>query len=277
MNKSPNLNKSNIIDENTNILNANESLNYQNKNKIINNENITSNESNKNSNPLKIIFPFKDLKEIKPINEEENIYLNTEYKKIVNEILKKEELNSPLTQNKYLEGEINILDKIIKSHSNIKNISQIKELRTLKLTINKNFGMLNDIGYYIPNLIELNLEGSEISSISDIGISFQNLIKLNVSNCKLLDLSGIVCFKKLEELNANNNMIKDLIDLEMCNEIQILKLSNNKIEDEDNLYFLVTCEKLKIIYLNGNIIADKIKAKKELKEILNNNIQIILD
>ena len=36
--------------------------------------------------------------------------------------------------------------------------------------------MLNDIGYYIPNLIELNLEGSEISSISDIGISFQNLI-----------------------------------------------------------------------------------------------------
>ena len=98
-----------------------------------------------------------------------------------------------------------------------------------------------------------------------------------MSNCKLLDLSGIICFKKLQELNANNNMIKDLIDLEMCNEIQILKLSNNKIEDEDNLYFLVTCEKLKIIYLNGNIIADKIKAKKELKEILNNNIQIILD
>ena len=122
MNKSSNLNKSNIIDENTNILNANESLNYQNKNKIINNENITSNESNKNSNPLKIIFPFKDLKEIKPINEEENIYLNTEYKKIVNEILKKEELNSPLTQNKYLEGEINILDKIIKSHSKFWNV-----------------------------------------------------------------------------------------------------------------------------------------------------------
>ena len=277
MSNSSHLNKSNVSDENTNILNENDGLNYQNKNKIINNENIITNESNKNLNSLKLFFPFKDIKELELKNEDEYIYLNTEYKKLVDEILKKEELNSSFTENKYLEGKINILDKIIKSHSNIKNITQIKELRTLKLTINKNFGMLNDIGYYLPNLLELNLEGSEVSSILDIGISFQNLIKLNVSNCKLLDLSGIVCFKKLEELNANNNMIKDLIDLEMCNEIQTLKLSNNKIEEEDNLYFLVSCEKLKIIYLNGNIIADKIKEKKELKEILNSNIQIILD
>jgi hypothetical protein len=277
MSNSSHLNKSNVSDENTNILNENDGLNYQNKNKIINNENIITNESNKNLNSLKLFFPFKDIKELELKNEDENIYLNTEYKKLVDEILKKEELNSSFTENKYLEGKINILDKIIKRHSNIKNITQIKELRTLKLTINKNFGMLNDIGYYLPNLLELNLEGSEVSSILDIGISFQNLIKLNVSNCKLLDLSGIVCFKKLEELNANNNMIKDLIDLEMCNEIQTLKLSNNKIEEEDNLYFLVSCEKLKIIYLNGNIIADKIKEKKELKEILNSNIQIILD
>ena len=166
---------------------------------------------------------------------------------------------------------------MIIKYSDIRNISQIKELKTLKLKIKKNFGMLNDIGYYIPNLIELNLEGSEILSILDIGISFQNLIKLNVSNCKLIDLSGIICFKKLEELNASNNLIKDLIDLEMCNEIKILNLNNNKIEDEDNLYFLLSCEKLEKLFLRGNLISDKMKENENLKNILNNNIQIILD
>ena len=166
--------------------------------------------------------------------------------------------------------------KIIYLNGNI-IADKIKEKKTLKLKINKNFGMLNDIGYYIPNLIELNLEGSEILSILDIGISFQNLIKLNVSNCKLIDLSGIICFKKLEELNASNNLIKDLIDLEMCNEIKILNLNNNKIEDEDNLYFLLSCEKLEKLFLRGNLISDKMKENENLKNILNNNIQIILD
>ena len=259
-------NKSNISDENKNTLN-NSNDNLITTNKITN----TLSENNKQVGNLKLFFINKDINDINNENFENKKFTDTEYKKVVNEILKNEQ------GEEFLEGKSNILDKVILKYSNIKNISQIKQTKSIKLTIDKNFGMLNDIGYYLPNLIELNLEGSEISSISDIGISFQNLIKLNVSNCKLLDLSGIVCFKKLEELNANNNMIKDLIDLEMCNEIQTLKLSNNKIEEEDNLYFLVSCEKLKIIYLNGNIIADKIKEKKELKEILNSNIQIILD
>ena len=210
-------------------------------------------------------------------NEDDNKFTNSEYKILIDEILKNNELNFRLNQNKILEGKINILDQIITKYSDIRNISQIKELKTLKLKIKKNFGMLNDIGYYIPNLIELNLEGSEISSILDIGISFQNLIKLNVSNCKFIDLSGIICFKKLEELNASNNLIKDLIDLEMCNQIKILNLNNNKIEDEDNLYFLLSCEKLEKLFLSGNLISDKMKENENIKNILNNNIQIILD
>ena len=89
MSNSSHLNKSNVSDENTNILNENDGLNYQNKNKIINNENIITNESNKNLNSLKLFFPFKDIKELELKNEDENIYLNTEYKKLVDEIFKK--------------------------------------------------------------------------------------------------------------------------------------------------------------------------------------------
>ena len=275
MNNSSNSHIINIIDENKNILNTNDNSNDNNKLELINNLNISLNEPKKNLNPLKLFFPFKDIKEMK--NEDDNKFTNSEYKILIDEILKNNELNFPLNQNKILEGKINILDKMIIKYSDIRNISQIKELKTLKLKIKKNFGMLNDIGYYIPNLIELNLEGSEISSILDIGISFQNLIKLNVSNCKLIDLSGIICFKKLEELNASNNLIKDLIDLEMCNQIKILNLNNNKIEDEDNLYFLLSCEKLEKLFLRGNLISDKMKENENLKNILNNNIQIILD
>ena len=237
---------------------------------IISTTKISSNKNEMNNQlgNLKLFFLNKDIKDIK---NEKNKYTETEYKKIVEEILKNEQGEN------YLEGKTKILDKVILQHSNINKISEIKELKSLKLTIDKNFGMLNDIGYYIPNLIELNLEGSEISSILDIGISYENLIKLNVSKCKLYDLSGIVCFKKLEELNASNNMIRDLIDLEMCEQLKNLNLSNNNIEEEDNLYFLNSCQKLEIINLSGNPIANTIKSNPQLKDILNKSIQIILD
>ena len=259
-------NKSNISDENKNTLN-NSNDNLITTNKITNN----ISENKKEVGNLKLFFINKDLNDINNEISENKNYTDTEYKKVVDEILKNEQ------GDKFLEGKSNILDKVILKYSNIKNISEIKQTKSIKLTIDKNFGMLNDIGYYLPNLIELNLEGSEVSSILDIGISFENLLKLNVSKCKLFDLSGIVCFKKLEELNASNNMIRDLIDLEMCSEIKILNLSNNNIEDEDNLYFLNSCEKLEKVYLSGNPIINKIKSNKEIKDILNNSIQIILD
>ena len=251
-----NSNKSNISDENKNTLN-NSNDNIISTTKISSNKN----EMNNQLGNLKLFFLNKDIKDIK---NEKNKYTETEYKKIVEEILKNEQGEN------YLEGKTKILDKVILQHSNINKISEIKELKSLKLTIDKNFGMLNDIGYYLPNLIELNLEGSEISSILDIGISYENLIKLNVS-------SGIVCFKKLEELNASNNMIRDLIDLEMCEQLKNLNLSNNNIEEEDNLYFLNSCQKLEIINLSGNPIANTIKSNPQLKDILNKSIQIILD
>ena len=47
-------------------------------------------------------------------------------------------------------------------------------LTSLTLKIHKNFNMMNDIGFRLPNLIELNLEGSDIESIMDIGANLKN-------------------------------------------------------------------------------------------------------
>ena len=244
-------------DENKNTLNnSNDSKNKQKTQNLIQNKKKTENKLNS----LKHIFPFIQQNEEKITNE---------YSTIVNEIINKN--SSP--KNIYLEGKKNIIDKIILKYSKYQG-NNIKEITHLEMKIDKNFGMMNEIGFHLPNLIELNLSGSEINSVEEIGTSFDNLIKLNISNCKLNDLNGIVCFKKLQELDASFNNIFDLIDLEYCNELKILKLSNNKIEDVGNIYFLKNCEKLEKIYLGNNPILNKIN-ENEIKNILNDNILIL--
>ena len=226
---------------------------------------------------LKYIFPF--LSEAKSeLKEEKNKMKNysaSEYKNIVSSINNiKSPINKNKTEEEILEGKINIIDKVIQKHMPVSNDSKVISihpgLTSISLKIDKNFNMMNDIGYRLPNLIELNLQGSNIESIMDIGTSFNKLEKLNVSGCGLTDLSGIICFQNLKELNASNNKITDLIDIEMCEELKILDLSNNLISNENNLLFLNSCPNLKKVILIGN------KLKSFNKDLLDKNIQIII-
>ena len=226
---------------------------------------------------LKYIFPFLSESQSE-IKEEENKMKNysvSEYKNIVSSINNnKSPINKNKTEEEILEGKINIIDKVIQKHMPSSNDSKVISihpgLTSISLKIDKNFNMMNDIGYRLPNLIELNLEGSEIESIMDIGTSFIKLEKLNVSGCGLTDLSGIICFQNLKELNASNNKITDLIDIEMCEELRILDLSKNLISNENNLLFLNSCPNLKKVILTGN------KLKSFNKYLLDKNIQIII-
>ena len=277
----------NNSDENKNNLN-----NSDNKNKAENiNNNINTGLPKQKKEPssdnskekinqlknLKYIFPFlleakSELKEEK--NKMKN-YSASEYKNIVSSINNnKSPINKNKTEEEILEGKINIIDKVIQKHMPVSNDSKVISihpgLTSISLKIDKNFNMMNDIGYRLPNLIELNLQGSDIESIMDIGTSFNKLEKLNVSGCGLTDLSGIICFQNLKELNASNNKITDLIDIEMCEELKILDLSNNLISNENNLLFLNSCPNLKKVILIGN------KLKSFNKDLLDKNIQIII-
>ena len=277
-------NNSHNSDENKNSLNnsGNENKERNTNNNIINNTQIqkpqNTNESKEKLNQLKnlkYIFPFlnEELNQ-KDDNKTKN-YSISEYNKIVSSINKNK---SPINTNKYeeeiLEGKINIIDKVIQKYMPVSNDSKVISihlgLTSLSLKIDKNFNMMNDIGYRLPNLIELNLQGSEIESIMDIGTSFNKLEKLNVSNCGLTDLSGIICFQNLRELNAANNKISDLIDIEMCEELRIIDLSNNLITDENNLLFLNSSTNLQKVILTGN----KLKALN--KELHDKKIQLII-
>ena len=230
-----------IIDENQN------NINNSKKNENINNNLIEK--SKENLQNLKYIFPFLKEELNNSENNKENNYSLSEYNKIVSSINKnKSNININKNEEDILKGKINIIDKIIykymPSSADSKVIKIHEGLTSLTLKIDKNFNMMNDIGFRLPNLIELNLQNSEIESIIDIGTSFNKLEKLNVSNCGLNDLSGLICFKNLKELYASNNKINDLIDIEMCDELKIIDLSNNLISNEDNLLFLNSCQKL---------------------------------
>ena len=283
-------NNSNISDENRNNLNNSGNNNKdKNINNNANNGNSDSSTQNKqqtidNSKEklnqlknLKYIFPFLNEGQISQKEDEEKLknYSKSEYSNIVTSINKNK---SPINANKYeeeiLEGKINIIDKVIQKHMPASNddkvISIHPGLTSLSLKIDRNFNMMNDIGYRLPNLIELNLAGSDIESIMDIGTSFNKLEKLNVSGCGLTDLSGIICFQNLKELNASNNKITDLIDIEMCEELKSIDLSNNLITDENNLLFLNSCPNLRKVILTGN------KLNSFNRDLLDKNIQLII-
>jgi len=280
---SNNTDKTNLIDENKNNLNNN----YQNINKEKSYKNNHIDNSQKNTSiskeklkNLKYIFPFlnEGINNLEKDDKSKNHSIS-EYNKIVSLINKNNNKilinkNKNKNEEEILEGKINIIDKLIQKHIPISADSKIikihQGLTTLSLKIDKNFNMMNDIGFRLPNLIELNLEGSEIESIMDIGTSFKKLEKLNVSKCGLNDLCGIICFKNLKELYASNNKISDLIDIEMCEELKIIDLSNNLISDENNLIFFNSCEKLQKVILTGNII------KNINRDLINRNIHIVI-
>ena len=167
---------------------------------------------------------------------------------------------------KFLNGDINVIDYVLAKYLKI-NISDLQKLQKLTIKINGSYGLLNQFGQRLNNLKFLKLNDSFIQSIEDLGSNFKNLKILQINNCKLKDLSGIICFEQLEILEAKNNEISDLIELEMSSSIKKLNLENNLIEKDENLYFLSSLEDLEYINLLGNPIKDY---EKKLKELLPN-------
>ena len=140
---------------------------------------------------------------------------------------------------KFLNGDINVIDYVLAKYLKL-NISEIQNLRKLNIKINGSYGLLNQFGERLINLKFLKLNDSFIQSIDDLGSNFKNLKILQINNCKLKELSGIICFQQLEIL---------------------------EIEDEQNISFLSSLDNLEYINLLGNPIKNY---ENKLKELLPN-------
>ena len=167
---------------------------------------------------------------------------------------------------KFLNGDINVIDYVLAKYLKL-NITEIQNLKKLNIKINGSYGLLNQFGQRLINLKFLKLNDSFIQSIDDLGSNFKNLKILQINNCKLKDLSGIICFEQLEILEAKNNEISDLIELEMSTSLVKLNLENNLIEDEQNIYFLSSLDNLEYLNLLGNPLKNY---EKKIKELLPN-------
>ena len=167
---------------------------------------------------------------------------------------------------KFLNGDINVIDYVLARYLKM-NIDDLLKLQKLTIRINGSYGLLNQFGQRLTNLKFLKLNDSFIQSIEDLGSNFKNLKILQIDNCKLKDLSGIICFEQLEIFEAKNNEISDLIELEMSSSIKKLNLENNLIENEQNIYFLSSLDDLEYINLLGNPIKNY---EKKLKDLLPN-------
>ena len=148
---------------------------------------------------------------------------------------------------KFLKGDINLIDYVLSKYLKI-DIKALKTLNKLTIRINGSYGLLNQFGQRLTNLIYLKLNDSYIHGINDLGTNFRNLKIIQMNNCKLKDLGGLVCFEHLEVFEAKNNQISDLIELEMCMSLKKLDLENNLVENIQNIYFLSSLDGL--IYLN---------------------------
>ena len=148
---------------------------------------------------------------------------------------------------KFLTGDINLIDYVLSKYLKI-DIPSLQNLNKLAIKINGSYGLLNQFGQRLSNLIYLKLNNSLIQGINDLGTNFKNLKIIQMNNCKLKDLGGLICFEHLEVFEAKNNLISDLIELEMCMSLKKLDLENNLVDNIQNIYFLSSLDGL--IYLN---------------------------
>lgn len=187
-------------------------------------------------------------------NVKENIFKN--YSNLMKQIV--------INQNEnFLNGTINIVDYILAKYLNI-DVNEVKKIEKISIKINGDYGLLNQFGERLPQLLSLKLNNSFIQSVTDIGTNFKLLRVLQLNNCLLSDLSGLICFESLDIFEAKNNKIEDLFELEMCTSITKLDLENNLLEKEENLDFIGALDKLKWINLTKNRIKNYEARLKEL-------------
>jgi hypothetical protein len=164
---------------------------------------------------------------------------------------------------KFLNGDVNLIDYVLSKYLKL-SVNDLKQLNKLSIKISGSYGLLNQFGQRLTELIYLKLNHSFIQSINDLGSNFKNLKILQMNQCKLKDLSGIICFECLEVFEAKNNQISDLIELEMCTSLKKLDLENNQVEKMENIYFLSSLDKLIYLNLLNNPIKDYEQKVKEL-------------
>jgi hypothetical protein len=165
----------------------NENINTMNQIKKLNDGKIIKPKLTENQINLNSVHPLMYMLSIKKDKNAET-EVPKEFEKLIKDIIEN-------NNESYLSGEVNLIEQIISKRLLIP-VEKFKETNSINLKIDENFGLLSEVGLYLPNLTELNLKASNITSLSELGSDFSKLKSLNVSYCNLKDLTGMNSFNK---------------------------------------------------------------------------------
>ncbi|XP_063728574.1 leucine-rich repeat-containing protein 56-like [Symsagittifera roscoffensis] len=132
--------------------------------------------------------------------------------------------------------------------------SNLEDASSLQMVVDTTENSLGNFGHYLPNLTQLDLSNSVLTSIRDLGSSLAKLEVLWLTKCQLVDLDGIPTFANLTELYLSYNHINNISDLSMMENLRTLDLEANDIDDIDQIIFLEVCGNLLNLCLQHNPI-----------------------
>ncbi|MCQ2820052.1 MAG: hypothetical protein MJ252_22525 [archaeon] len=164
----------------------------------------------------------------------------------------------------FLSGESNLVAYVLSKYLQIPE-RDLTFLKKVSIVIGNDYGLLNQFGNFLPNLILLKLNNSLLRNLSDIGSNFNHIKCLQINNSRLRSLNGIICMEGLEVLDLEDNEINELIDLDMCDSIKQINLRKNKIEDLDELSFVSALPKLNYFCILDNPVCEDSGIERKMK------------
>jgi len=145
--------------------------------------------------------------------------------------------------------------------------SDLSKVISLDLVVDTSESSLGSLGNYLPNIRELRLSGSRISSVRDLGTTLRSLQVLWMSRCGLQDLDGIGSIGKLRELYLSYNEISDVSPLSMVDSLELVDIESNNVGTLDQVEFLCMCPSLSTLNIEGNPVTSLLPPAELRKKI----------
>ncbi|KAM4847046.1 leucine-rich repeat-containing protein 56 isoform 2-T3 [Thomomys bottae] len=133
-------------------------------------------------------------------------------------------------------------------------VDDLQMVRVLEMCVDTRENSLGNFGVYLPNLNQLKLNGSHLTSLRDLGTSLGRLQVLWLARCGLSDLDGIGSLPALTELYVSYNNISDLSPLCLLEQLELLDLEGNSVDDLGQVRYLQLCPRLATLTLEGNLV-----------------------
>ena len=133
-----------------------------------------------------------------------------------------------------------------------KNLSNLKNLKYLRLDSNHMRNIPMPDACSLSNLIYIDLSGNNLENIDSLNV-LSSLEQLICTHNNIRKIANLKSLKKLEDLDVGFNDLTDISGLKGLSNLKSINIENNKIKSIQNVEILKSLQDLKIA---GNFITD---------------------